>query len=77
MSTIRESGTANLRAIYAKIARMAAERNEAYRKALALFDRSPVSASSVADGDSDATGPNVISLIEAISGGKKRADRRG
>jgi hypothetical protein len=72
MSNIRESSTANLRAIYTKIARIAAERNEAYRKALARYDRSPLSASAVAEDNPNATGPNVISLIEAITRKRKK-----
>jgi hypothetical protein len=64
MSSVRESIFA-LRAIYTKIAWIAAERNQAHRKALALCDRNSISA-----------GSNVISFVQTITGKAKRADRR-
>jgi hypothetical protein len=67
MADTRESKTANLRAIYAKIARIAAENNEPYLQALTRIgsDRGQVGTPAAAE-DNPATDYNVISLTEAI-----------
>jgi len=66
-----------LRAIYAKISRIAPEKNEPYRRALARMklDRSSIGMP-VAGGSNPTAGSNVVSFIEAIARRRKRAIHR-